>query len=561
MLLRTEISAEPILKRRALLVVGMHRSGTSAITRMLNLLGADLSDNLLPAAAANELGHWEQLEIFRPHEGMLKTAASSWDDIFGMEPSWFRSDAGRRYAEAVAEVIQNRFASAPLFAIKDPRLALFVPLWIDVLKRLDVEPLFVLPFRHPQEVVRSLESRHALLWSAEWPLGQGELLWLRYVLSAEKATRGYPRSFVNFDALLDDWETEARRMASQLALVWPDQSRAAKIAISEFLDRKNKHENIDSGHGVAAGTSAWPTLVFDQLLACVPHPQAGAEVFDRAEREIAQAIGLFGDYVAYLRKQVDSLLPLKDEVGRISEALREANDIAARNEVARAEAQRVIDESAVRIQSAERRCADLERALAAVTVQAEGAMRTAGERGAEIQWLRSALEHHERSVAGMEHQLAALVAERDVLRAERLADQRDAEIQRQRDAEIQRQRDAENQRQRDAENQRQRDVEIQRQRDAEIQRQRDAEIQRQRDAVIQRLKTELALYEGGIAKMEQQLAALISERNAMLGSTSWQVTRVFRAIGRHVPSKGRRSVRRTLRIVWRTLMRRGYRDI
>ena len=52
---RQEMSTQ----RRAVIVLGMHRSGTSALTRVISLLGADLPSSLMPANLSNEAGFFE----------------------------------------------------------------------------------------------------------------------------------------------------------------------------------------------------------------------------------------------------------------------------------------------------------------------------------------------------------------------------------------------------------------------------------------------------------------------------------------------------------------------
>lgn len=287
-------------KRQAILVAGMHRSGTSVITRLFNLLGASLSENLLPASRGNELGHWESAEAVELHERMLRSAGSKWDSVFGIEPSWFQSPEAAELSDALAGFVRSDFDNAPIFAVKDPRLALFIPVWQRALGELGIEPRFVLPFRHPLEVAWSLATRQAHFEpDGMWPTGRGTLLWLRYVLAAERATRGQPRSFVRFDALLSDWQGEVERMSRQLGLTWPDRSAEANAEVDRFLDRERKHENVSAREDDAsARISPWLDRVLDQLTACVDDPEAGRDVFDAAGQALGDATALFGDYVA-----------------------------------------------------------------------------------------------------------------------------------------------------------------------------------------------------------------------------------------------------------------------
>src|SRR5262245_37750610 len=78
--------------RQALLVLGMHRSGTSAITRIFNLLGADLPKNLMSSGPGNELGHWESNDLVIIHDDLLTSAGSKWDDWRAFNPDWYESN-------------------------------------------------------------------------------------------------------------------------------------------------------------------------------------------------------------------------------------------------------------------------------------------------------------------------------------------------------------------------------------------------------------------------------------------------------------------------------------
>jgi hypothetical protein len=331
---------------------------------MLNLLGAEISENLLPAGVGNELGHWEQAEVLALHEEMLTSAGSSWDDLLGIKPSWFRSKAARDYGNALAELLRSRFGSARLLVVKDPRIGLLVPVWIEALSIVGVEPRFVLPFRHPLEVELSLKARHELVWDTKWPRGQGELLWVRYVLAAEKATRDYPRSFVLFDALLNNWRAEAKRIASQLELDLPRQSRTAKQAIDVFLDTKHKHENIGAGDNVQEQASAWLARIFSQLLVCVDDPHTGTEVFDGAELALSHATDLFANYVIFFRNPMEVAQEARATITQATQALAQATqDLAARDQ-ALAQARQAVA-------SRNRALVDLRQALAEAEASAQ----------------------------------------------------------------------------------------------------------------------------------------------------------------------------------------------
>src|SRR5690242_13889401 len=90
---RASVQSAVPRRSRCLLVLGMHRSGTSAITRVFSLLGADLPKNLMPAAAFNQAGHWESNDLAAIHDKLLASAGSTWHDWRAFNPDWFQSEA------------------------------------------------------------------------------------------------------------------------------------------------------------------------------------------------------------------------------------------------------------------------------------------------------------------------------------------------------------------------------------------------------------------------------------------------------------------------------------
>ncbi|MFW6206976.1 MAG: hypothetical protein ACOC5J_03485, partial [Gemmatimonadota bacterium] len=73
---------------RAVLVLGPHRSGTSAVARVLNLLGTDLGANMLPPKFDNRHGYWEHQTVFELHERLLSKAGSAWHEYRPMPAGW-----------------------------------------------------------------------------------------------------------------------------------------------------------------------------------------------------------------------------------------------------------------------------------------------------------------------------------------------------------------------------------------------------------------------------------------------------------------------------------------
>src|SRR6185437_16639542 len=89
--------------RQALLVLGMHRSGTSALTRVLNLCGAALPRHNMAAAQSNRLGFWEPQRIVDTHDRFLKEAGTGWEAIADYPAALFASEAAAACRRTLAD--------------------------------------------------------------------------------------------------------------------------------------------------------------------------------------------------------------------------------------------------------------------------------------------------------------------------------------------------------------------------------------------------------------------------------------------------------------------------
>jgi hypothetical protein len=225
---------------RLVLVLGMHRSGTSALTRVLNLRGAALPDALLPANQANVAGYWEPAAVVTWHDEFLAAAGSTWDDPTELPAEAFDTPAAERFVSQVSELLRRDLAAAPLVVMKDPRACRLVPLWRRAAVRAGRETSMVLIVRHPIEVAASLQRRD------DMPLSQAWLLWLEHVLAAEASTREDRRSIVTYDRLLADWRGTIASVERDLGLELPAAGADVEARIDDFLSADLRHERVES---------------------------------------------------------------------------------------------------------------------------------------------------------------------------------------------------------------------------------------------------------------------------------------------------------------------------
>jgi hypothetical protein len=217
--------------RQAILVAGMHRSGTSAVTRVLSIIGCSLPGNLVPASRGdNDRGFWESRSIVDLNDEMLESAGSYWDDWNFIRDEWFASPVAGEFAARASEVVDNEFDGASLIVLKDPRICRFLPLWTKAVEASGYNPSVIMPLRNPLEVAQSLQKRSHV------DLTVGHLMWLRHVLDAEFHSRGLPRSVVLYETLMKDWRAWISKLDGDLGINFPRLSPRVDLEIDEFLD-------------------------------------------------------------------------------------------------------------------------------------------------------------------------------------------------------------------------------------------------------------------------------------------------------------------------------------
>lgn len=189
------------LNSTAILVLGMHRSGTSATAGCLRNLGVRLGrrKRLLGPADHNPRGHFEHAGIMKLHDTLLCTLGSRWDNPSPLPEGWERDSCIDHLRNRLKAILLRDFAGAGLWGVKDPRMCRLLPVWLPLLSELGVEIKALHVVRAPGAVAASLAARDAM------PEEQAFALWLSHSLSAEWATRRLARTVMLYDDLIADW--------------------------------------------------------------------------------------------------------------------------------------------------------------------------------------------------------------------------------------------------------------------------------------------------------------------------------------------------------------------
>ncbi|MFT5794979.1 MAG: hypothetical protein ACI9OF_003040, partial [Saprospiraceae bacterium] len=194
-----------------LLILGMHRSGTSALAGALHTAGWFFGEQLLPSTADfNPKGFFEDQRIVTIHDALLASLGLRWYNCHLLPPDWMASVGAGLARQQLSALLSAEFLSRPRWAVKDPRLSVFLPLWTAVLDELDVPFQCLVLLRHPAEVAASLARRNQFAQDLAY------LNWLTYSLSAEIGSRGYKRHMVQYEQLIAEPERCLRACLARL---------------------------------------------------------------------------------------------------------------------------------------------------------------------------------------------------------------------------------------------------------------------------------------------------------------------------------------------------------
>ncbi|MBB1077816.1 glycosyl transferase, partial [Rhodoferax sp. 4810] len=222
-----------IKENKLVVILGMHRSGTSAITRALQVLGVNLGDKFLPPKGDNLKGFWEDSDINALNIEMLFAIDSDWHHLSPIESNNVDTLRKNGYFLRAVEMLRLKVGELTVFAFKDPRVAKLLPFWKEVFVHCRYEVSYVIALRHPLSVVKSLAKRNG--FDAE----KIYLLWLGHVIESLTGSDGTKRVLVDFDLLLKSPEHELARIANCTGLnVSATELQSYK---TEFLDQGMRH--------------------------------------------------------------------------------------------------------------------------------------------------------------------------------------------------------------------------------------------------------------------------------------------------------------------------------
>lgn len=273
--------------RTAYLVLGMHRSGTSATSQLLSLAGARLPKHVMPADEHNAQGYFEPWRIAMFNDERLRAASSAWDDVFAFPGPAIPPEEPAAWLARAQALFREEYGTARHPLVKDPRVTVLLPFWREVFDALGVAARCVIPVRHPLAVAGSLARRDG------FTLQKSVLLWSAYMLAAEAYSRDLPRAFVDYDRMLADWRGEVARIERDHAARLPKLGPKAAQAIDAALTSELRHNRPDGDLAelgwpgeLAAGVYGWfQAAAADAAPAC-DALEAARATFAERQRDI-----------------------------------------------------------------------------------------------------------------------------------------------------------------------------------------------------------------------------------------------------------------------------------
>jgi hypothetical protein len=219
------------------LVLGMHRSGTSALTRVLNLLGLDAGrDVLMGASESNPTGHWEVERLTSFNDRLLDELGGRWNAPPPTAREVLALMADGPLGDEAAELHAEAFTDTS-WVWKDPRVCLLLPFWRLVLARNDrPEPHVVVALRDPHEVAGSLHARDGM--STAYALA----LWERYTRTLLADLDGERAYFVPYERLLAEPEAVARDLVAFCDGEPLSDEPDRLAAVAAHLDAGHRHQ-------------------------------------------------------------------------------------------------------------------------------------------------------------------------------------------------------------------------------------------------------------------------------------------------------------------------------
>jgi len=225
---------------QAIFVLGMHRSGTSAMAGALSFLGIGIDSNLVEAVENdNPKGYWEPVDVVEINNDIFTAFDMHYMDFRSFPNGWINNEAMDPIRHRINSWFKQSFSDQSLIVVKDPRLCRTLPLWLEVLEQQQGQAKYIHIFRHPLEVVNSLCAR-----DNTFPVVEGLLTWLAHVLDSFACSSSRHSAIVSYGALMNDPVLALETSGENLSLKWPMNPVTVAESLEAFLEPSLMHQHF-----------------------------------------------------------------------------------------------------------------------------------------------------------------------------------------------------------------------------------------------------------------------------------------------------------------------------
>jgi GT2 family glycosyltransferase len=323
---KTSIRAVQSERPRPIVVVlGMHRSGTSLLSNILHLLGVDMADTNDRVNEKNAGGFWERPDMFRLQDEVLAAIGRPIGQPSHVLPFpaawWRRKEVQALKPKLVAYLREQLEKSANPWGFKDPRTCRLLPLWWEVFRELNVEPLYVHAIRSPVESAVSMAEQSQ---ARKISNATGELMWLSYNYDIIRhVTIKQPPILVDYDEWFEDPLGTARRLVDALGIGGDLSLEEFEECVRETVRADYRHQN--HGKEKAEATIPIAEMMYRSLV--------GEEKHDSVDlRQLRSQVRLADLFFKSVRPVVENLDAAVAAEGHEKELLAERDAVIAENE-------------------------------------------------------------------------------------------------------------------------------------------------------------------------------------------------------------------------------------
>ncbi len=229
-------------QRDIIIVIGMHRSGTSVLTRALEVLDIYLGENLMSGhLGINDKGFYEDLDIYKINVSILEKLGCDWSNLTGLQDEKLNSKELHTLKREAKELITKKFLESQMrkFAFKDPRTSVLLPFWQKIFEELGIKIYYIVSLRNPLDVAKSLYKRDGFSYE------KSSMLWINYYISIIEHIKDKKYVWVTYEGIMSDTKKEILSIADFLGI-------SKKLNINKkkflqykqtFLEKKLHHNN------------------------------------------------------------------------------------------------------------------------------------------------------------------------------------------------------------------------------------------------------------------------------------------------------------------------------